>query len=160
FDHGAEIGVAGLSDAGVAGINPVLGEVAGALGILGEQDVAVVVEVADDGNANALLVELLDDAGNSGGGGFVVDGDAYQFRTGASQGRALLDGGGDISGIGIGHGLHHDWCIRADVHAANGDSHGFPAGNDRHGKLYFSMGKWGKYYRNRGWFRHAGYPRG
>ncbi len=52
----------------------------------------VVVEVADDGHAHALLVEFLDDAGNGGGSFFVIDGDAHQFRPGAGQSGTLLDG--------------------------------------------------------------------
>ena len=87
------------------------------------------MEVADDGHAHALLVELLDDVGHGGGRFFVVDGDAHQFRAGAGQRGALLDGRGNIGGIGIGHGLHHDRCIRADAHAADDGGYGFSAWN-------------------------------
>ena len=133
FDHGAEIRIAGLADAGVAGIDAVLRQIAGALGILGEQNVAVVVEVADDGHAHALLVELLDNARNGGGSLFVVDGDAHQLRAGSSQGGTLLDGRRDVGGIGVGHGLHHDRCIRADAHATDDGGEGFSAWDDGHG---------------------------
>ena len=54
LDHGAEIVVVLASDADVAGIDAVLGQRPGALGILLQQDVSVVVEVADDGDAHAL----------------------------------------------------------------------------------------------------------
>ena len=37
------------------------------------------MEVADDGNADALLVEFLDDGRDGGGRIFVVHGDAHQF---------------------------------------------------------------------------------
>ena len=47
----------------VAGIDAVLGQRPRALRILLQQEVAVVVEVADDRNAHAVLVELLDDLG-------------------------------------------------------------------------------------------------
>ena len=49
----------------------------------------------------------------------VVDGDADQLRAGAGQGGDLLDGGGDVGGIGVGHGLHHYRCIAAHAHAAD-----------------------------------------
>ena len=57
FDHGAEVVVVLAADADVAGIDAVLGERAGALGILLQQQMAVVVEVADDGDADAEFVE-------------------------------------------------------------------------------------------------------
>ena len=119
FDHGAEIGVAGLADAGVAGIDAVLGQIARALGILGQQNMAVVVEVADDGHADALLVELLDDVRDGCGRLVIVHGNAHQFRPGASQRCHLLHGRRDIRRIGVGHRLHHNWCIRPDAHTAD-----------------------------------------
>ncbi len=132
FDHGAEVGVAGLSNAGVAGIDAVLGQIARALGIFRQQNVTVVVEVADDGDADALLIELFDDVGNGGGSLVVVHGDAYQFGTGAGEGCYLLDGRRNIGGIGIGHRLHHNWCIGADAHTANNGRDGLSALNIGH----------------------------
>ena len=132
FDHGAEIRVAGLADAGVAGIDAVLGQIARALGILRQQNVPVVVEVADDGHADALLVELLDDVGNGCGRLVIVHGDAHQFRPGAGQCRDLLHGRGDVGGIGIGHGLHHNRCIRPHAHAADNGGNGLSALNISH----------------------------
>ena len=61
------------------GIDAVFRQGAGALGILLEQDVAVVVEVADDRNPHALFIELLNDRRDGGGGFFVIDGDPYQL---------------------------------------------------------------------------------
>src|SRR5262249_39780205 len=56
------------------------------------------------------------------GGGrlFVVDGHADQFRAGAGEGGDLLYGRGDIGGIRVGVGLHHNWGIAgyADTAAA------------------------------------------
>ena len=49
FADGGELFVAALAVAHVAGIDAVLVEGAGAIGIFGEQHVAVVVEIADDG---------------------------------------------------------------------------------------------------------------
>ena len=61
LDHDLEVVVVFLADGGVAGVDAVLGEGAGGGGVLLEQEVAVVVEVADDGDADAALVEAFDD---------------------------------------------------------------------------------------------------
>jgi hypothetical protein len=45
--------------ADVAGIDPVLGQRPGALGVPGQEQVAVVVEITDEGNGDALAVQLL-----------------------------------------------------------------------------------------------------
>ena len=102
---------------------------------------SVVVEVADDGDGDAVLVELVDDRGDGGCGFVVVDGDADQFRPGAGQGRDLLDGGGNVGGVGVGHRLHHDRCIAADAHTADRSRNGLSTLNLSHGKLYFTMRK-------------------
>jgi len=54
-----------LADVDVAGIDAVLGEGACAVGILLEKEMAVVVEVADDGDADAEFVERVDDFGTA-----------------------------------------------------------------------------------------------
>jgi hypothetical protein len=142
FDHGAEIRVAFGADAGVAGIDAVLGQIARALGILGEQNVPVVVEVTDDGDAHALFVEFLDDARDCRGRLFVVDRDTNQFRAGTGQRGALLRGGRDVGGIGIGHRLHHNRCIRADAHTSDNGRNGLSALNQSHiGMISLSRGK-------------------
>ena len=120
FDHGAEIVVVFLADGDVAGINAVLGQRFGAVGILLEKDVSVVVEVADDGNANAEAVEAVDDGGHGGGGRVVVHGDAHELRAGAGKGRDLADGAFNVGRVGVGHGLHHNWCIAAHADASDG----------------------------------------
>ena len=61
LDHGAEVVVVLAADGGVAGVDAVLGESARGGGIFLEQEVAVVVEVADDGDAEAALVEAFND---------------------------------------------------------------------------------------------------
>ena len=138
FDHGAEVVVVLAADADVAGIDAVLGERARALGILLQQQMAVVVEVADDRDADALLVEFVDDGRDGGGGFFVVDGDADQFGAGPGEGGDLLDGRGDVGRVGVGHGLHHDRCIAADAHTADGGCNCLSTLNLSHGKVYFN----------------------
>ena len=137
FDHGAEIVVVLAADPDVAGIDAVLGQGPGAFGKLLEQKVSVVMEVADDGDANALSIELLDDGRDRSRGFFVVDRDPHQLRAGLGQRGNLLDGGRNVSGIGIGHRLHHNWCIAADSHAANRACNGFSASNICHGEALF-----------------------
>ena len=102
----------------VAGIDAVLGQCPGALGILLQQDMAVVVEVADDGHRHAEAIEAVDDVGHGRGGGVIVDGDAHQFGAGAGQGGTLPDGAVNVGGVGVGHGLHHNGCIAADADSA------------------------------------------
>ena len=92
FNHGAEIGIVFAADAHVAGIDAVLREGAGALGIFLQQLMSVVMEITDDGDVDALLVELLDDGRDRGCGLFVIDRDSNQFRARARQRRDLLNG--------------------------------------------------------------------
>ena len=113
LDHGAEVVVVLAADADIAGIDAVLGEGARARGILLEQEMAVVVEVADDGDRDAAAVEQIENAGNGFGGGVVVDRDPHQFGAGARQRFDLLRGGERVGGIGVGHGLHDDRARRS-----------------------------------------------
>ena len=71
FDHGAEIVVVLFADVDVAGIDAVFGQRARACGILLQQQMAVVVEVADDGHAHAELVQRIDDLRDGRGRGSV-----------------------------------------------------------------------------------------
>src|SRR4029077_18022528 len=120
LDHGPEVVVVLAPDAGVAGIDAVLGQALSAGGIFGEQQVSVVMEVAYDGYLQALLLESFDDVGDGLGGVVIVDGDADNFAAGARQGSDLLDGAGDVRGVGVGHGLHHNRCIVAYADSADG----------------------------------------
>src|SRR5580692_6366563 len=62
----------------------------------------------------------------------VVDRYAHQFRTGAGEGGHLLHCRRNIGRVGIGHGLHHDWCIRPHTHTANNGGDGLSALNIGH----------------------------
>ena len=63
-------------------------------GYLVEQQVAVVVEVANDGNRDAQPVEPLDDGGHRRGRRLVVDRHPDQLAAGAREIGRLLDRGG------------------------------------------------------------------
>ena len=119
FDHGAEVVVVLLADVDVAGIDAVLGERAGAVGILPEQEVAVVVEVADDRHANAELVERFDNFGNGPGGIVGIDGDADQLGSCLRQRHYLIDGRHHVRRVGVGHRLHDDRVAAADFDTAD-----------------------------------------
>ena len=92
LNHGAEVVVVAAADGDVAGIDAVFGESFGAAGVLFEQNVAVVVEVADDGGVDAAGGEALDNGRDGGSGVFVIDGDADDFTAGEGEGLDLLDG--------------------------------------------------------------------
>ncbi len=77
LNHGAEIIVVLAPNADVARIDAVLGQRFGTGGVFLEQDVSVVVEVADDRHADGALIKLLDDIREGGGSVFIVDGDAH-----------------------------------------------------------------------------------
>ena len=90
------------------------------------------MEVADDRHAHAQLVESLDDVRNGFRGGVIIHGHADHFTAGLGQRRHLLHGSGDVRGIGIGHGLHHNRCRAANFHAANHGGHTSSALNFSH----------------------------
>ena len=132
FDHGAEVVVIFAADGAVAGIDAVFGESFGARGVLGEELVAVVVEVADDGRGPTFGADAFDDVGNGFGGVVVVDGDADELGAGAGEGGDLLDGGLDVRGVGVGHGLDDDRGGGADANAADVYCYGFSTMNSGH----------------------------
>ena len=124
FNHGAKIIVVLLADIHVARIDAVFRQGAGAVRILLQQQVSVIVEVADDGNADAELVECFGNL-RHGARRFVrVHGDTHKFRAGLRQRHHLIHGTWDIRGIGIGHGLDHNRIVSADLDTAHIDCHG------------------------------------
>jgi hypothetical protein len=61
------------------------------------------MKVTDDRDTHILTLELFDNGGHRGGSFVIIYGNSNQFGTGAGQGRDLLDCGGDVGGIGVGH---------------------------------------------------------
>ena len=108
FDHRPEVVVVFTANGAVAGVDTVLGEGGCGVGVLGEELVAVVVEVADDGRVPTFFLDAFDDVGDGFGGGVVVDGDADELGASAREGGDLLDGGFDVGGVGVGHRLDDD----------------------------------------------------
>ena len=101
-------------------------------GKLFQQQMAVIVEVADDGHTQPALVEALDDMRNRRGGFVVVDRDAHDLRAGQSERRSLLDGALNVPRVGVGHRLHDDRKLPADANLPNLDDACFSALNLRH----------------------------
>jgi hypothetical protein len=111
----------------VARVDAVLVQGPRSLRVLDQELMAVVVEVADERHADAQVVELAADLGDSRGGRVVVDGDAHQLGSRMCQRGHLQSRAVDIGGVGVGHRLDHDGVARADVHAPYIDGHGLPA---------------------------------
>jgi len=132
FDHRAEVVVVLPPDIHVARIDSVLRQRAGALGIFLQQDVAVVMKIADDGNADAGAVQFLDDARHRLRGLVIVDRDAHQFRASARQGGGLVHRALDIRGIRVRHRLHDDRMARPDSNSAYIDHNRAAPRQDRH----------------------------
>jgi hypothetical protein len=112
LDDGAELAVLLVLEADIAGIDAILVERLRAGGMVGQQLVADIMEVADDRHADAHLVEALLDAGNRGCRLVAVDRDAHDLGTRARQRRDLPRRLLDVGGIGVGHGLHDDRARR------------------------------------------------
>jgi hypothetical protein len=126
LDDGAEVLIVPLTT-DVSGIDAVLSQRSGAVGILGEEQVTVVVEVPDDGNREAEPIEPLQDGGHRRRRGFIVDRDSYQFAAGARQLCHLPHGPRHIGRVGVGHRLDDDRMIGPDPNTTDGGSDGTTA---------------------------------
>ena len=121
LDDRRELPVALGLEADVAGVDAILVERFGAGGVLGQQRVAVVVEVADQRHAHAHLRQAVADVRHGLGGLVAVDGDAHELGAGAGERRRLAGGALDVGRVGVGHRLHDDRGIAADDDAADVD---------------------------------------
>ena len=127
LDEGRELGVALLPEADVAGIDAVFVERLGRGGMLRQQRVAVVVEIADERHGEAAGAKAVADVRHGRRRLVAIDGDAHDLRAGAGERRDLRDGAGDIGGVGVGHRLHHHRRAAADHDVADHHGHGGPA---------------------------------
>ena len=121
-DDRYEVAVEMLACADIAGVDAVLRQCAGRSGKIGQEQVAVVVEVADQRDVHAGRVEPAADLGHCRSGSLVVDGDADDLAAGCRQRGHLFDGGRDVGRVGVGHRLHDDRAAGTDRHAT--DHHG------------------------------------
>jgi hypothetical protein len=120
----------------VARVDAVLGERRRHLGVLGQQEVPVVMEVANDGDGHVPVRESRDDLGYRLCRRLVVHGHAHQLAAGLGQGCDLLHGRVHIGGVGVGHRLDHDGMARPHGDIADPGGDRCAAGDGRHGAKY------------------------
>jgi hypothetical protein len=123
FDDGRELAVLLVLEADIAGIDAVLVERLGAGGMIGQELVADIVEVAHQRHLAALLQQPLLDVRHGGGGLVAVDRDAYDLGAGARQRSDLPDRRVDIGSVGVSHRLHDDRRAAANRHIADVNRH-------------------------------------
>ncbi len=110
----------------VARIDAVFIQSLGALGIAGQKEMAVVVEVADDGRGVPVGPQLADDCGHRLRRFVVVHRDADDLASRIGQLFDLSNRRLYVRSIGVGHRLHHDGMGAADLHAADVHGDGSP----------------------------------
>ena len=91
-----------------------------------------------------LAARGVDDIRHGSCGGVIVDRDADELGAGAGQGGDLPDGGRNIGGVGVGHGLDNDGRVGADQHASDVDGHCASPCDVRHriSRVSLSVGVW------------------
>jgi hypothetical protein len=102
LDDRSKILISALA-ADIAGIDPVFGQCSRAFGILRQQQMAVVMEVADDGDDHAGVDDPPRDVGNRRRGAFVVDGHANELRAGTRERHDLRRGACGVGRVGVRH---------------------------------------------------------
>ena len=128
LDNVGELRIALVLEADIAGIDAVLVERLGASRIVGQQLVADIMEIADQGRGDAALAQFVPDMRHGGGSLVAIDRDSHQFGAGARQRCDLRHGARDIGSVGIGHRLHHDGRAAADGDIADHDLRCFMPG--------------------------------
>ena len=131
FDHVAELLIPFSAVTHVTGIDSILCQGAGTGAVAAEQFMAVEMEITHQRDVAIERSKLVDDVRYRCGGLVVIDGDAHQFRAAVVEAFDLLDGGGNIGGIGVGHGLHHHRRTTTEpdtgyVHAVPALTHVYP----------------------------------
>ena len=121
FDHDGELTVPFVAKADVSRIDAVLFQCPGAVRIVAQQLVPVVMEVAHQRHLAAQLLEPLADGGDGHRRFLGVHRDADDLRTGGGERRHLGGGGLGVGGVGIGHRLDDDGRPAAHGDAADGN---------------------------------------
>ena len=129
---GRELLVATLTGADVARVDAVLVERAGAVWITRQQQVAVVVEIADERRRAAGVEHALLDLGNGGRRLRKIDGDAHHLRPRLRELDALARGRLRIRRIGHRHRLDDDRGAAAHLHATDAHTNGLVKSYCRH----------------------------
>ena len=122
LDHHRELRVALAALSDVAGIDSIFGERLRAIGMIGEQLVAIEVKIADQRNGAIRAIERCANRRNRCGGLRCIDGDANELRAGLGERAHLRDRCGNVRGVGVGHRLHDDRSAGADRDVADTNS--------------------------------------
>ena len=118
--------------ADVPWIDAVLGESARAVRVFREQQVAVVVEVANDRDVAPIVGSPSNDLGYRRRRLVVIDGHAYELRAGAGQRDHLRRRVRGVGGIRVRHRLHDDRIGATDGNVTNPGCGGLPSGTKGH----------------------------
>jgi hypothetical protein len=110
-----ELLVAPLAGADVARVDPVLVECVRALGVLRQQDVAVVVKISDEGGRDTRIEHPLLDGRHRCSRLGQVHRNAHELGTGLRQLDALARGRIDVGRIRVRHRLDGNRSAAADV---------------------------------------------
>jgi hypothetical protein len=122
FYHGRELAVALVLETDVAGVDAVFRQALGTVRIAGEQEVAVVMKIADQRDPAARGIEQLADPTDLARRFLGVDRDAHQLRARRRQGLHLAHGSQGVGRVGVGHRLHHDGVAAPDGDRAHLDA--------------------------------------
>ncbi len=119
LDHHLELTVAFGTEADVAGIDAQLGQGGRAVRVAGEEQMAVIVEVADQGNLVTPQPEPVANPRHRLGRRVGVDRHAHDLGAGIGELDHLTGRGVDVGGVGVGHRLHDDRRVAADDDVAH-----------------------------------------
>ncbi len=108
-----------LADIDVPRVDAIFRESARHLGIFFQQQMSVVMEIANDRHAHAEFIQRVDDLRHSLRGVIGIDGDAHQFRAGVGQRHGLIHGRHHVGGVGVGHGLNHNGVRSSNFYFAD-----------------------------------------
>ena len=114
LDHHAKIAVLLREESDIAGIDPVFGERFSASRILAQEEMAIVVKVADDRDVCTDLGNPVPDVRNCCCRFGAINSNPHQLRARIRELGHLARRRLDLSGIGIGHRLDYDRCAATD----------------------------------------------
>ena len=122
-----------FANADISWVDAVFGEQSRRFGKFAQQNMPVVMKIANDRHGITSLCNTLDHFRHSSSGGVVVDGDPYQFAARIGKLNNLIGCAFGIACVGVGHALHDYWMIAANPNPTDIDRHTFSALDLKHG---------------------------
>ncbi len=116
-------------------IDPVFGQGRCAVRKSGQEDVAVVVEIPDDGRFHSGIPQASNDLRYGPGRSLVVHRHPDDLTPGLGKGHHLGHGGIHIRRVGVGHGLDHHRILPPHRHPTHIHLHRLSTSDHRHQKL-------------------------